>query len=481
MLAAAATADVPTQMTVQGRLTDDTGEPATGSFFIHFRIFDQEVGGTELWPLTGPGGEGHSTSLDENGLWTLEVGSHDPLTEAVFASPECWLEVEVGDGGNPYEKLERILLNTSPYAYRAGTVDGASGGDVSSDITAPSFSAGSISQSGTVWVFQTGSTKPVVVTENNSGHGGEISLFDENAYGVIDVEADVDGEGGYLRVWGNQAQTSQFRVDGNYAGAGSPQVTISGSASSSYFTTTNTGNSSVQLPDGSIGADELAGGAVTGSKLGSGAVTADKVFDEPGVASRTDDYITNLAGGLETLAFRSIDAPSAGYVFVMATGGVSADHVNGTKDDAIFGVSDVNTGLPGNQDVDFEIPSAAASGTYYVPGSYSGLFSVSTGLNTFYLLGNESSGDVNIADIQMTLVFFTTARGTVDPTLAVPGRREDDGVGKPGGIGQDDIDAEIAATDALRLARLERQLEAIRTEMESMKAETVESDYEDQQ
>jgi len=112
-------ADVPRNMNIQGRLTDDTGAPVAPGFKIFtFKVFAAEVGGAEVWPA-GPG-EDQTIYTDDDGLWTAEVGKNLGLTEAVF-TPDTnrWLEITVNDGVNPPETLPRIKLNTDPYSFRA--------------------------------------------------------------------------------------------------------------------------------------------------------------------------------------------------------------------------------------------------------------------------------------------------------------------------------------------------------------------------
>ena len=124
-----ALAAVPTQLTVQGRLTDAVGNPlAVGLKQLTFRIFDSQSGGTEIWP----GGSGESQTLTSNaqGLWVALVGAIEPLTDAVFADSVRWLEITVYDGINPITTMPRVRLVTAPYAQRVATVVGAAGGRV---------------------------------------------------------------------------------------------------------------------------------------------------------------------------------------------------------------------------------------------------------------------------------------------------------------------------------------------------------------
>ena len=77
-------ADVPENMSVQGRLTDAAGDPLpAGLKIFSFSIWDVQVGGTKVWP--GIPSEDQTLSTDDNGLWTAQVGKDEALTEAVAA------------------------------------------------------------------------------------------------------------------------------------------------------------------------------------------------------------------------------------------------------------------------------------------------------------------------------------------------------------------------------------------------------------
>ncbi len=108
-------AAVPSGMNVQGRLTDSGGTPLPAGFKqMTFRIFDAEIGGTEIWAESA-----QLITSDADGLWNADIGANTPLTPAVFADTVRWLEITVDDGVNPPEMLPRVRLVTSPYAFQA--------------------------------------------------------------------------------------------------------------------------------------------------------------------------------------------------------------------------------------------------------------------------------------------------------------------------------------------------------------------------
>lgn len=126
-------AAVPLSITVQGKLTDAGGVPLPpGPKSFVFRIFNASVGGVEIWP--GGSGEVQFLATDGAGLWSAMLGAVEPLSESIFADSVRWLEISVHDGIS-LTTLPRARLVTGPYAYRVATVDGASGGNITSKVS----------------------------------------------------------------------------------------------------------------------------------------------------------------------------------------------------------------------------------------------------------------------------------------------------------------------------------------------------------
>lgn len=248
------------------------------------------------------------------------------------------------------------------------------------------------------------------------------------AYGV-----GVQGKGGYKGVEGYASRTANypaFGVRGEVTDgpAGSVSYGVYGNANASgtnygVYGTASTGTANwagyfvgdvavtgkLQVQDGTPDDSSVI--------LPTGSISATETRDEPGVASAINDTVLNLTGAFDTLVSRSLNAPATGYVMVIATCEAIALHSNGTADSANFGVSDTSGSLPPNQSVTFTIPSGAPNGTYVAPTTVHGLFSVGAGAHTFYLLGDEVSGGMSAAEMQLTLVYFPTAYGTVTSTL----------------------------------------------------------------
>lgn len=122
-----ARAATPSQISIQGRLTDADGNPvAPGVKVFQFRVFDASVGGSLWWPFS-VGFEQQNISTNSEGLWTAMLGAVTPLTGEVFADTSRWLEIRVdGQLLSP-----RVRLGS---ALRVSTVDGATGGVVTGNV-----------------------------------------------------------------------------------------------------------------------------------------------------------------------------------------------------------------------------------------------------------------------------------------------------------------------------------------------------------
>jgi len=143
------------------------------------------------------------------------------------------------------------------------------------------------------------------------------------------------------------------------------------------------------------------------------------IVDEPGVAAYVGDYYMYLEDSTyDVICSLTITCPATGYVMAIAHGRLATlpQHTEGTDSYATVGISDIPASLPGNQDLDFHIDSAAPSGTYSIPFGMTNMFTVpAAGTYTYYMIGFEHSGSVSVADMQFNLVYFPTAYGTVDP------------------------------------------------------------------
>jgi len=331
--------------------------------------------------------------------------------------------------------------------------------DVAGGIRGDTLSLGSSAKAGVdgqYYMYCNGSTVPIVDIQDDGDDGGAIWLRDASGHTHASINPDFDGDGGYLYLT-RSASGIGFIVDGNDAGTEEPSVEILGSSRSAVFQMKDSGDASVSLPNDAISDMEM--------------------LDEPGVASNKEGTgSVTLTGGIDILLFRSIIAPDSGYVLVIGTAQSGANHSSGTMSWARFGVSDVSGSLPNNQDVSFQLPSGASSGQYYFATTVHGLFEVTPGSHTFYLLAEEGMGNWVAHDMQLTLIYFRSAYGTVTPTKSGGPDIPDDQTPQVPAMTQADIAAEQAQARAFGIARIERELAAVRAELEALKRDMGEKD-----
>ncbi|RKZ30059.1 hypothetical protein DRQ36_06775 [bacterium] len=110
---------VPSVMNYQGKLTSHTGVGINDTLPMTFSIFDTVIAGSALWTEVH---DGDNEVAIIKGLFDVVLGSINPI-DLPFDTT-YWLEIEVeGDVLVP-----RVMLNTSPYAFRATIADSVVGG-----------------------------------------------------------------------------------------------------------------------------------------------------------------------------------------------------------------------------------------------------------------------------------------------------------------------------------------------------------------
>jgi hypothetical protein len=105
-------AEIPRLINYQGMLTDDGGNPLTGSYDLTFYIYDDTTGGNLEWSEVQNGVQ------VQDGLFNVVLGKQTALNEAFDES--YWLAVKVGT-----ETMPRMRITSVGYAYRAAVADSA--------------------------------------------------------------------------------------------------------------------------------------------------------------------------------------------------------------------------------------------------------------------------------------------------------------------------------------------------------------------
>ena len=81
---------VPQLINFQGILRDGSGNPvANSSYSVRFRIYDDPTAGNVVWS--------ESTSVSTtSGLFSVLLGSLNPVPDSAFNNPNRWLGIKVG-------------------------------------------------------------------------------------------------------------------------------------------------------------------------------------------------------------------------------------------------------------------------------------------------------------------------------------------------------------------------------------------------
>ena len=110
-------AEMPRLINYQGRLTDKRSTALSGKHAVTLRLYDAAEAGNLLWE------ESHQVTLakEDNGLFTVVLGSTQPFHHDLSFNFPLWLSIEVDAGG---ELSLRQPLAAAPYALNAGKLDG---------------------------------------------------------------------------------------------------------------------------------------------------------------------------------------------------------------------------------------------------------------------------------------------------------------------------------------------------------------------
>lgn len=435
-LAAPASAQVPRTMSYQGILTDNLGSPiADGNYSLTVRLYDAAGGGALLYT------EVHPVVAVARGGFNVILGSVTPLSIA-FDQP-LWLSLQVGV--DP-ELSPRVPLASSAYALGLSLpFDGRNDGNL-----VPTFMLRNATASGSALetegaVTINGPTGiPSAVIKQFSAGGGQISVRDELNSPAGRMEIDANGTGGYFSIY-RSASSLGFTIDGN-DGTEEPIVTVSGSARSAKFDMSVSGDASVALPTSSVNSVEE--------------------FNEPGVAEVYANSSLTVGNGITTMVSRTITVPDDGYVIAMGMGHAEIDHVAGQDARILYGVNDVSGAFASSQGV-AGVSSSTSTGLYRFPTPFTGVWPVTAGAHTFYLLAqkiNVGMG-INLNDPTLTLLYVPTAYGTVTGNKAFAGG---DVQTSNAPVTSSEIENEKSAAAAFDQARIQRELDVMKAQLDAL-------------
>ncbi len=465
----------PQTITFQGRLTDPAGTALDdGAYVIRLAIYDAQTAGSVLWDA------GEQAVLVRDGLFTYVLGSNVSLPVSLFSGANRFLGITIGSDS---ELAPRIPFRSSPYALEASHADSSEVASFAhssltaqqsdsagfSQLAALALSANSAAFADSATLADSARTAVNANTLAGMAPGFYLDWNSINnmpagfADGVDDGAAFSAGAG--LQLVGGEFSivasgvTEQLIADNAITAAkiaassvGSSEVqnnslTTVDLAANSVASSEIVDNSvtNIDMAPNSIGASELIAGAIDSTKISDSSITGAQIapnsigashlqngsfsstgmLDEPGVAQITGASFLTVPS-LTTIASLPITAPANGYVMVMASFEMKVDHVFGTASQAIVGLSNTSASLPGDQNKNMDIPSSANTGMFTSIVSLQRIFSVSAGVNTFYLLGRKTTAASPIwstFDVTFSLVYYSTTYGTVStvqPDIPLP-------------------------------------------------------------
>lgn len=282
--------------------------------------------------------------------------------------------------------------------------------------------------------------------------GGSIHTFDENGATEWVLEPDFSGDGAFM-LFSNPATGTSLSMESDFSD--SPAFNLNGENSFFGIFGANSGNASVQMS--------------------SNAVNSLEILDEPGLANNQVGFI-GITTTLTSVISRSITVPAGGFVLVLFDGDVGMNHVAGSLSYVEWIIDDVAGGAgSGNDDMLHLLPTTAATGLYDFASSSHAVFAVpSAGTYTYHVnMARTGATSATLFDGQMTVIYFPTAYGTVNPSFT----GDDFRGGSYGNAGPTrmpqsgaEIAAERARSQADNMARIQSEMLAMKQEMAEMRA-----------
>jgi hypothetical protein len=421
--------DVPGTITVQGRLTDSSGTPASpGARLFAFALFDDSVAGSRQWPSPGPAYE-LQIETNANGIWSAELGEFQP---DLFRDSLLWLQIAVSESGlgDDWDTLPRVRLTSGPFALSARSTLRADtallaenarrlGGEL------PDHYAAAVHEHDTLYLKTSGDTvRGDLLLDPDSDDVPELYLLGGSGEGRLEL-ADSGGTiGARLGMYGGGLLALASRASGNEPAT--LRLTDTAGAPAILLQAAGTGNDDVQLPAGAI--DSL------------------EILDEPGIAHDVLLGTINLtADTMVDIQTIEITTPAAGYIRVEAS---CYAYLFGTtgQNQAIIQI-DENPG--GYQEAGHFVMvgfnAYLSDQNNFFPMSISRLYQKPAGTYTFRLEGRQngppdSGGVTRIVYPRTTATYYSTAYGSVATWVNA----------RPPGTGAGDGTAPIQSTPSRR-------------------------------
>jgi len=214
--------NAPSLLNYQGRLEDNSGDPvADGSYAMSFAIYDAAEGGAVQWSETQTG------VVVTDGFFNVLLGSATPLSDSVFAGQDRYLEITVGS----QVLSPRTQMASVAYAQRISTVDGATSGSLTGDLT--------IYPDQSVFLQPPGSRATDNFIQFSFGEGGSMAIYEpaDSKGGDLTPTKKIEVRSNGLTLFGATEGDTTLQVFENGDIVGSGQITMGENSSDGFHTT----------------------------------------------------------------------------------------------------------------------------------------------------------------------------------------------------------------------------------------------------
>lgn len=206
-------------------------------------------------------------------------------------------------------------------------------------------------------------------------------------------------------------------------------------------------------------------------ELPQNAINSDEMVDEPGLASNINTASVTLTGSTpQSMISRTITPPDDGFILALGQSVARIAHTSGTGTSGAVGLSDDGLNFGTAQDMNVIISGNAPGGAYAIPAHVSAVFPATAGVaKTIHLMASEASGDIQLEDLSLTLLYVPTAYGTVTSSFADGRSGQGDSGGAPrGALTSGEIEAERVESQRWNAKRIEREFAEMRAQMEEL-------------
>lgn len=188
--ASSAAVTPPNKMNFQGRLTDASGNPLTGTYDMQFKLYSAASGGTLLWAETRTAANSNAVTVT-SGLFSVRLGEgtlvapSTQLSAVVAANSTLYFEITIGSDA---AMTPRSQLATSAYAFNSDTLDGIDSSGFIQNTTTQQTANFNISGTGQAATFQASTS--VISTLFDTGSATALNIGTTNAT-VINLNKNV--------------------------------------------------------------------------------------------------------------------------------------------------------------------------------------------------------------------------------------------------------------------------------------------------